>query len=218
MASLSMPKQAVDTTLVRMADGELAVNIEKQNEIDPTMEVEIQTDKDMVKIVGCRECKRPLVVTSVYAPAKAMCNVCKGGTGKVATIGQPVPGQTDPAKAVNLADCLVNVHFAQALCPVHPDDEDHVMELKAVSHSPHYGPGHYGPKGAWIQDAPGEVVTHQCTKCLAVVNYSTTFRSPMIRQNAKRDKPDLGAPEENYIHGVEGDIPPANMDLEEVAA
>lgn len=173
--------------------------------IDTDATPEIQTDKQAIKIVPCRECRRPLGVTTFFAPAKAICRTCSGEAAaegsNVATIGQPIPGQTDPAKAVNLADCLINKHFAAALCPVHPDDPDHVMELKSVSHSEHYGPGFMNAKNVWVQQAPGEVALHQCTHCLATVSYSTTVRTPYRRQNEARPKHYAGAPERNYMHG-----------------
>lgn len=183
------------------------------------LEHEVQTDKNPVKLVPCREqeCRRPIVQTTYYAPAKAICRSCKGETvgERQATVGQPVPGQTDPAKAVNLANCLVNLEFAAALCPVHPNDPEHIMELKSVNHSPHYGPGHFNGKGHWIQEAPGETAIHQCIKCLAVVSFTTTYRSPLRRQNAPKTKPDTGAPEHSYLHGIDGEIPPAGkMEVE----
>lgn len=204
-----MHKTAVESALAGFASGLTA----GADAFDVSKDHEVQTDKDQVKLVPCRECQRPLVVTTFFAPAKALCASCRGETASeraVATIGQPIPGQTDPAKAVNLADCLVNPHFATALCPVHPDDQDHVMELKSVSHSEHYGPGHYEvSKGTmiWKQDAPGEVATHQCVKCNAVVVYQTTIRTQYQRQNAIKPKPDLGPPERNYMHGLESPKP-----------
>lgn len=174
-------------------------------------EHEIQTDKDQVKIVPCRECERALVVTTFFAPAKAICRICKGetaGDSRQATVGQPIAGSTDPAKAVNLADCLVNKHFASALCPVHPDE--HEMELKAVNHSPHYGPGFFVGK-VWRQIDVGETVIHQCKECLAVVTYSTTFRTHMRRQNEVKLK-DNGPREGAYLFGVDGPIPPAGVE------
>lgn len=178
------------------------------------LEVEVQTDKSLVKLVPCRECQRALVVTTFFAPAKAICRSCKGESAgdRVATVGQPIPGQTDPAKAVNLADCLVNRAFATALCPVMPSDPEHVMELKSVNHAPNYGPGHFNAKGHWIQENVGETAIHQCTKCLATLSMSTSFRAPMRRQNEARIKPDTGPRERSYLHGVEGEIPPAAVE------
>jgi hypothetical protein len=108
---------------------------------------------------------------------------------------------------VNLADCLVNKAFARALCPVHPDNEDHVMELKHVNHNNNYGPGHYGPKGGWVQDEPGETVMHQCTVCKAVVQYSTVYMVQFKRQNEPKIQPDFGAPHRNTDLGIRGDDP-----------
>lgn len=180
--------------------------------VDEDLEHEVQTDKTSVKLVPCRECRRALVVTTFFAPAKAICRSCKGetaGEGRQATVGQPVAGQTDPAKAVNLADCLVNKHFAHATCPVRPDE--HEMELKSVNHSPQYGPGYFVGK-MWRQTDVGETVIHQCKDCLAVVTYSTTFRTKMRRQNEVKIKPDTGPREASYLHGVEGPIPPAAVE------
>ncbi len=179
--------------------------------IDCDATPEIQTDKQAIKLVPCRECAKPIGVTTFFAPAKAICRTCSGAAaaegGHFATVGQPVPGQTDPAKAINLADCLVNKGFAVALCPAAPDDPDHVMELKSVGHSPHYGPGHLSPKGVWIQEAPGEVAVHQCTKCLATVSFSTTKRTHLRRQNEPKEQFYAGPPERNYMHGTHEPIP-----------
>ncbi|HEX6027034.1 MAG TPA: hypothetical protein VFZ00_33860, partial [Solirubrobacter sp.] len=184
--------------------------------VDPAKDAEYQTDKAQVKLVPCRECSRPLVVTTFFAPAKAVCAACSGQARAVgdhhAAVGQPKPGETDPAKAVNLADCLINEHFAIAVCPAHPDDPEHEMELKSVSHSDSYGPGHYERSGGstiWVQDAKGEVVTHQCRRCLAVVTYNTTIRTEYARQNEPRDKPDTGAPERHWLHGLREPAPEA---------
>jgi hypothetical protein len=182
----------------------------KFNPIKPDMDPEVQTDKEAVKIIGCRECARPLVVTTFFAAAKGVCRVCKGETGTVASVGQPVPGQTDPTKAVNLADCLVNKHFAHALCPVHPDNEEHEMELKQIAHSDHYGPGEFvltKDGRIWKQTAPGETAMHQCTKCNATVVYSTQHVVQFRRQNEVIDRPDLGAPHRNSALGIRGDDP-----------
>jgi DNA-directed RNA polymerase subunit M/transcription elongation factor TFIIS len=163
-------------------------------EFDTALEPEVQTDKDSKKAVPCRECKRPLLVNAFYAAAKAQCSSCRGETAakpRTATVGVPQPGRTDPAKAVNLKDCLINQHFAQALCPVHPDDEDHVVELISVSHTPQYGPtehiGYKDGKPQYRQIAPGETVLYQCQKCKATTSYSTTAMSLFQRQNAVRD-------------------------------
>ena len=180
--------------------------------IDASKEHEVHTDRDTVKLVGCRECQRPMVVTVFFAPAKAICNSCsprdaEGRSRQNGQVGVPQPGRTDPAKATSLADCLVNPAFARALCPVHPDDESHTMELKQVSHSEHYGPGHWDAKGRWYQTAPGETALHQCTACNATVSYSTTQVVQFRRQNEPREKPDQGAPHRNSMLGVRGPDP-----------
>lgn len=147
---------------------------------DTSLPVEVQTDKDRMKLVPCRECKRPLAVTTFFAPAKAICGSCKGETvGTVATVGVPIPGQTDPAKAVNLADCLLNEGFKQPpLCPAHPD-AGHEMELKMVTHSPHHGP---------TTNVPAESAFWQCTTCCAGVTLTTMYRSQFKRQNEVRSQ------------------------------
>jgi hypothetical protein len=168
-----------------------------------------------VKLVPCRECKRPLVTTTFFAPAKAICAVCKGEApdSRVATVGVPQPGETDPAKAVRLEDCLINQHFALALCPAHPDDNTHVMELKSVNHNDHYGPGEWQhtAKGAiWKQTAKGETAMHQCLKCKATVTYSTTATNQFRRQNEVRPGKHVNGFAE--INGIRDEEP------EEVAA
>lgn len=156
---------------------------------DTEKEVEVQTDKDRVKLVPCRECKRPLAVTTFFAPAKAQCSVCKGGNNgnAVASVGVPIPGSTSPAKAVNLADCLVNPTFAFARCPVHPGDDEHVMELKSVSHNDEHGPqeliGYKDGRPQYRRIAIGETVMLQCDTCKATVSYSTTATHQFRRQN-----------------------------------
>lgn len=215
----SLHKNDVEDALAAIASGMTpSLPEDKHNRVDPTMEVEVQTDKEMVKIVGCRDCGRPLVVTTFFAPAKAICRICKGesnGEGRtLATVGVPIPGQTDPAKAVNLADCLVNQHFAMALCPVHPDDESHVMELKMVAHSPHYGPGEWttGKNGRreYRQIAVGETVMHQCLKCNATVGYSTKQVVQFQRMNEVKVQPDLGMPHNAMPLGVRDEIEDAD--------
>lgn len=175
---------------LRVQDGNYTVSKSVTREmLDLDAEPEIQTDRDAVKIVACRECKRPLVVTTFFAPAKGICRICKGDdTSGVATVGQPTPGETDPAKAVNLADALINRHFAFAVCPVHPDDPTvHEMELKSISHSDFHGPseliGYKNGRPEYRQTAKGETVMHQCLHCKAVVTYSTTAVSQFQRVN-----------------------------------
>jgi hypothetical protein len=140
--------------------------------LDENRGVEVQTDKDAIKVVPCRGCARPLVVNTFYAASKARCTECRaaGGTGRGSS-DAPVPGKTDPAKARRLEDCLVNHGFAHAQCPV---DAEHDMELKSVSHSQYYGPK---PR------VPGETVMFQCRECRATVSYSTTAQQQFRRQN-----------------------------------
>lgn len=177
---------------------------------DASKEHEVHTERDEMKLVPCRECGRPLAVTVFFAPAKAVCKVCsprsEGRREGPARVGVPQAGRTDPAKAENLLDCLVNEGFKHALCPAHPSDEDHVMELKQVSHSEHYGPGLWRGK-AWQQTAPGESVTWQCTRCNATVNYSTMQVVQFRRQNEPRQKPDFGPPHRNVLLEVRGKDP-----------
>lgn len=156
-------------------------------EIDPAKEPEYATDKDQVKIVPCRNeaCRRPMVVTTFFSPEKAECRACKGEAepgATMATVGVPVPGQTDPGKAVRLADCLINKQLAEAVCPICVEP----MELKSVNHNDEYGPGRWvqSSKGAiWEQLAKGETVMHQCNGCKLVVTMSTTATHLFRRQN-----------------------------------
>lgn len=152
------------------------------------LEPEIQTDKDVTKDVPCLGCGRRLVVNTFYAPAKARCAECKGGNGGVVgAIQAPVPGKSDPAQVTNLERVLINRPFTRAVCPVHPDDEEHEMELKSVSHSEHWGPnefmGYVNGRPEYRQLAPGETVMHQCLKCKATVAYSTTAQVQFGTQN-----------------------------------
>lgn len=158
----------LDKQVAAVADNDL---------FDTSLDVEIQTDKDRVKLVPCRECKRPLAVTTFFAPAKAICHVCKGQTAgdRTASVGVPIPGQTDPAKAVNLADCLLNQGFK--VTPICPLDSEHEMELKMVTHSPHHGPSPH---------TPAETAFYQCKSCLTGVTMTTMYRQPLKRQNEIR--------------------------------
>lgn len=153
---------------------------------DWELEVEVQTDKRLIKVMPCQFCKRPLVVTTFYVAAWAKCSPCRGeesGTRGKGTVEVVQAGRTDPSLAVDLRKTLINAEFATAICPVHPADEDHVMELKSVNHNDNYGPGFFNAKGAWTQTAPGETVMHQCSKCKAVVTYSTTAMFNFRRMN-----------------------------------
>lgn len=156
---------------------------------DWSLEPEVQTDKRLIKIMPCQFCKRPLIVTTFYVAAWAKCSLCRGeesGTRGKGTVEVVQAGRTDPSLAADLTKTLINHSFSRALCPVHPEDEDHVMELKSVNHNDNYGPGHFDAKGAWHQDAPGETVMHQCTKCNAVVTYTTTAMAQFRRINEAR--------------------------------
>lgn len=159
-------------------------------EIDPNLEPEIQTDKEKHKTVPCTSCGRALTVNQFYAAAKALCTPCRGesknnGSGSKGTVAVVQAGRTEPSKSMNLTDTLVNPHFAMAQCPVHPDDSEHVMELKSVNHSPNRGPGYFTGKG-YKQLAIGETAMHQCLKCKAVVTYSTTAMNHFRRSNEAR--------------------------------
>lgn len=154
--------------------------------------VEIQTDKDRIKATPCVGCSRPLIVSTFYVAANARCSECKGGatvdgTGEVVA---PVAGKTDPARVKDMATVLVNPTLARALCPVHPDDEEHEMELKWIGHAEHYGPkeliGFSAGKPEYRQIAVGETVMHQCLRCRATVVYSTTAQTQFRAQNEVR--------------------------------
>lgn len=165
--------------------------VKKGLEFNTDRGVEIQTEKAAVKAVPCTGCGRPLIVNTFYAPSLARCSECKGD-GTTSEVAAPVPGQTDPAKVADLTKVLINPHFAKALCPVHPDDEEHEMELKSVSHSDHHGPsefvGYVQGRAQYRQLAKGETVMHQCLKCRATVSYSTTAQIQFQRENEPKVK------------------------------
>lgn len=157
-------------------------------EFNNDLETEVQTDKKRTKVIPCRECGRRLVVSTFYVPANARCSGCRDEGRGAGTVGVPVPGQTDPAKAARLEDCLINPAFATALCPVHPDDPEHEMELKWVSHHDRFGPseivGWTAGRPDIRQTATGETAMHQCSRCRATVTLSTTAQVRFGRQNA----------------------------------
>lgn len=159
-------------------------------EVNEDLEYEVQTDKEHTKVVPCQGCGRGLVVTTFYAAYKGRCAECRGDSTIAAQeVAAPVPGKTDPARVANLAQCLINPQFSHALCPVHPDDEEHVMELKSIAHADHFGPGEWRMhKGdwTWVQKAPGESVLHQCLRCKATVAYSTAVQTQYQTQNEAR--------------------------------
>lgn len=185
-------------------------------EFDFSKEPEVITEKQAVKLLPCTKCKRPMATNAFYAAAKAICSECRGetGTNGVASVGQPVPGVTDPAKAVDLTKTLVNSTFAQALCPVHPEDPEHEMLLVNVSHNDYYGPSEfvgYGKNGMpeYRQTDKGETVRHQCQRCRAVVTYSTTHQTFVRPINEPKTDHDLGHRPGVYGFNVEtlnGDI------------
>jgi hypothetical protein len=169
---------------------ELVDQCRDRDDFDVRLEYEIQTDKEQVKVVPCQFCKRPLIVTTFYVLAWAKCRACRGtqsadrepGSVEVVQAG----GRTDPRLAKDLSKTLINPGFKLALCPAHPDDPDHVMELKNVHHNEHYGPHDWiivDGKLARVQIQIGETALHQCVKCYATVTYSTTAVTQFKRQN-----------------------------------
>lgn len=160
-----------------------------RDDFDTSLEAEVQTDKNLIKIVPCQFCKRPLVVTTFYVLAWAKCSPCAGasnGKREKGSVGQAQAGRTRPEHAMDLVKVLINPTFARALCPVHPDDADHVMELKSVSHSKNHGPTvlqFVGGKPTYVQVAPGETAMLQCLKCNATVTYSTAVTVQFRRCN-----------------------------------
>lgn len=155
---------------------------------DLALPFSIETDKSPVKFVPCGVCRRAMMVTTFYVPAWAGsgCRGCKNteaGSG-YATVQVPQAGRTDPVKAVNLVDCLLNEEFAEANCPKCGDP----MELKTVHHNPNYGPrvlvGYDKQNSDPIYDMlTGEVAMHQCNHCRTTVSFSTTAQMIYRRQN-----------------------------------
>jgi hypothetical protein len=165
----------------------------------------IETDKQPVKFVPCGICRRAMMVTTFYVPkwAESGCRGCKGteSGGGLASVQVPQAGRTQPERAVNLADCLINEQFAGPLnCPVCGEQ----MELKSISHNPNYGPrvllGY--DKGRPVYDQlTGEVAMHQCNKCFATISFSTVHVSQYRRQN--EPKTTAGArPVSEYLLGM----------------
>lgn len=190
-----------------------------QEAFDVGLEAEVQTDKELVKVLPCQYCRRPLVVTTFYVLAWAKCSACKGtssgprkpGSVEVVQAG----GRTEPRLAADLTKTLLNPTMAVARCPVHPDDESHVMELKTVHHNERYGPHAWklvNGKMTLVQIAPGETVMHQCLSCNAVVSYSTTAVTQFARvnevkpgKNANRWADELGSREDTSWPVAEDD-------------
>lgn len=149
----------------------------RDHRFDLSLEAEVQTDKPQIKIVPCGVCKRRLVVSAFYAVVYAKCSAC-AATGDDArdpgSLEIVQAGRTDPSLATDLTKTLVNAAFARALCPAHPDDPEHEMELKTVNHT-----DRYGPKSGIV----GETVMHQCLRCNATTTYSTTAVTQFRRCN-----------------------------------
>lgn len=156
---------------------------------DFKLSADVQTDKELVKIIPCPHCRRPLVVSTFYVMDWASCYSCKGESGgsrETGSVGQPQAGRTEPRLAKDLKKVLINPNFGEALCPVHPDDPDHEMELKAVGWSENYGPHIWkmiDNKMTRVQIAPGETALLQCKKCNATITFSTTAVTQFRRQN-----------------------------------
>lgn len=161
-----------------------------EEQFDLSLEECVLTDKAMSKRVPCKACRRACVIHA-FAPNAVLCSTCKSGNSGAGsspgTVASPEPGVTDPAKAVNLVDCLLNPTFAHAHCP---HDPEHAMELKSVSHAPNYGPRKllkYDAKGVPVyHQETGETVMHQCAECGTVVTYSTQHTHQYRRQNEPR--------------------------------
>lgn len=197
---------------------------------DTRLEPEILTDKELVKIGACQYCKRPLVVTTFYVDAWMKCSPCKGVTTERApgTVEVAQQGRTEPRLAADLVKVLINPHFATALCPTHPDDPDHEMELKSVNWSERYGPHEYrvvDGRLTPVQVEQGETVLHQCLKCKATVVYSTTAVTQFSRinevgrgKNVNQNAVMLGSRDDTLDHWdrkVNDFVDPAEVRLEE---
>jgi hypothetical protein len=231
MASLLRTNvEDVLANLVTLGIDEIEVKKGVKLPIDPKKDVEYHTDKEAVKIVPCRnaDCKRPMVVTTFFAAAKAECRVCTGETDGERRKAAPgslqavVPGETDPALAVNLQDALINKQFMTAVCPMCQGE----MELKSVNHSDTVGPGHWvhGKEPRWEQTAKGETVMFQCNDDLTVVTMATTARHRFRRANEVRPGKDANVwGDEQVGVGIREEHPkvtppPAPEPAEEVAA
>lgn len=151
---------------------------------------EIHTDKSPVKWVPCMTCRRACLVTTFYVPAWMKgCRACKGeGNVEKGTVAVPQAGRTDPAKAINLRDCLINKGLDEFLCPIDPGHG--TMELKSVAHNDNYGPYEmigYDKGKPVYEMSTGETVMHQCNTCLCVVSASTTHMNRYRRKNEVRN-------------------------------
>ena len=175
-------------------DYEAALALCTGEHYDLKLEVEFHESagKTPLKIVPCTICRRPMVVNTFYVLAWAKCREsgCSGESKERGSVGVAQAGRTEPELAVNLVETLINPTFAHALCPVHPDDESHEMELKAVTHNDRYGPGEWRDDGkhgrVYVQIAKGETAMLQCKKCKATTTHSTTAQSQFRRINEPR--------------------------------
>jgi hypothetical protein len=148
--------------------------------------VDWQTDKDPIKVVGCNECGDAVAVNAFYSNAKVMCHrhrtaeVDSRGSSRGDGQAQAVHvGKTDPQKVADLRDVLINKQFGETkVCPVC----DHAMELKCVTHNPHYGPQRRTKEGGYA-NSTGETVLHQCNACKCTLSMSTTVQNVLRRQN-----------------------------------
>lgn len=164
-------------------------------EFNDNLEPEVQTEAENTKEVPCGECGRRLTVSKFYAPeSKARCTECKGEAKEEAAAGRrkfQAMASADKSKLADLKDALLNRSFSRAVCPVHPEDPEHEMELKSVNHSAHHGPtelmGFQGGRPTFRQLAEGETVVHQCLKCKATTSYSTTAQVQFCKQNEPGD-------------------------------
>lgn len=162
--------------------------------------LDLQTDKSVAKIVGCTECKRPVVVNRFYAPAWAKCAACKGEAsgGERGSVVAVQAGRTEPEMAVDLTLCLINPEFAELSCVKCGEP----MELKNVNHNDEHGPFHYehdkSGKRVKVRDAIGETVMHQCNHCRLIVSMTTTAESVFRRQNEPKARERNGPGANNW--------------------
>lgn len=188
---------------VVFAKGERSTFVDSIDFESRSFPIEWQTDKDTVKICLCTGCgEKAIGVNTFYAPAWAKCRACKG-EAEASGVGQAQvvqPGKTDPAKAANLADVLLNKQFAEAPpCPLCTEP----TELKSVAHNPMYGPSRiigYEKGQPVYQNDVGETVMYQCNECKTSVSYSTVHQSVYRRQNEPKNT--IGEPSDRYLLGA----------------
>lgn len=63
---------------------------------DTTLETHVLTDRAATKVLPCRECRRPCVVTTFAAPAKTACNNCRHPSREHAVVAQTDVAKLDP--------------------------------------------------------------------------------------------------------------------------